>query len=432
MRRQQLTEAQITALLDPPTDQRELVRHYTLSAADLAAIRRCRGDCNRLGYALMLCYLRYPGRPLKAGERPPRLLLLFIAEQIDALSGVNRGLSRRGAEPTAPCGRTAGPPRVSSLGTRPAADLAGWVLPHAIENDRLVHLAGLVVEECRRRRIVVPSPSALERLCVQARYQARGEVQRRLTDGLSTDPVIPWDRLLASVEEAEALARSEEFDAYQMLGEHYAGIRRWAPTFLDAFVFQGVPAAAALMRAIDMLRDMNGRAVLTLPKSAPISFIRERWARHVFRDGGIDRLLRALRAVELRNRLRAGDVWVVGSRRYRAFEERLISRETLKELERDGTLPIAVDADFGRFIAARRALLNERLAATDVKANGGLLPDVLLDKGVLKITPIEKSTPLEAEALAAHETMIAPQRLCGSHDRLIYMIDLRRKQQSDT
>jgi hypothetical protein len=59
-----------------------------------------------------------------------------------------------------------------------------------------------------------------------------------------------------------------------MLGEHYAGIRRWTPTFLDAFVFQGVPAAA-LMRAIDMLRDMNRRAVLTLPKSAPISFIRE-------------------------------------------------------------------------------------------------------------------------------------------------------------
>src|SRR5262249_5361506 len=87
MRRQQLTEAQITALLDPPADQRELVRHYTLSAADLAAIRRCRGDHNRLGHALMLCYLRYPGRPLKARERPPRLLLLFIADQIDALPG---------------------------------------------------------------------------------------------------------------------------------------------------------------------------------------------------------------------------------------------------------------------------------------------------------------------------------------------------------
>jgi hypothetical protein len=29
-------------------------------------------------------------------------------------------------------------------------DLAGWMLPHAIENDRLVHLAGLVVEEYLR------------------------------------------------------------------------------------------------------------------------------------------------------------------------------------------------------------------------------------------------------------------------------------------
>src|ERR1700720_4217533 len=85
MRRQQLTKAQITALLDPPTDQRELVRHYTLSAEDLAAVRRCRGDHNRLGCALMLCYLRYPGRPLKAGEQPPAQLIAFAAEQIDAL-----------------------------------------------------------------------------------------------------------------------------------------------------------------------------------------------------------------------------------------------------------------------------------------------------------------------------------------------------------
>ena len=102
---------------------------------------------------------------------------------------------------------------------------------------------------------------------------------------------------------------------------------------------------------------MNRRAVLALPKSAPISFVRARWARHVLRGGGIDRRYYELCVLsELRDRLRAGDVWVVGSRQYRAFEERLISRETLKELERGGTLPIAVDADFECFIAARRAL----------------------------------------------------------------------------
>ena len=61
--------------------------------------------------------------------------------------------------------------------------------------------------------------------------------------------------------------------------------------------------------------------MLTLPKSAPISFVRERWARHVLRGGGIDRRYYELCVLsELRNRLRAGDVWVVGSRRYRSFE----------------------------------------------------------------------------------------------------------------
>jgi TnpA family transposase len=84
-RLQRLNEAQLTALFDPPTEQRELVRHYTLSASDLAAINRCRGDHNRLGYALMRCYLRYPGRAMRIGERPPMALLAFVAEQIDVL-----------------------------------------------------------------------------------------------------------------------------------------------------------------------------------------------------------------------------------------------------------------------------------------------------------------------------------------------------------
>ena len=82
-RRQQLTEAQISALFDPLTDPRELVRHYTLSEADIAMIRRCRGDHSRLGYALMLCYLRHPGRPRRLNERPPAALVSFVAEQID-------------------------------------------------------------------------------------------------------------------------------------------------------------------------------------------------------------------------------------------------------------------------------------------------------------------------------------------------------------
>ena len=107
--------------------------------------------------------------------------------------------------------------------------------------------------------------------------------------------------------------------------------------------------------------------------------------------------------------LRAGDVWVVGSRQYRSFEERLISRETLEELQQTGALPVATETDFECFIQSRQTLLNERLTAVDGRAKGGLLPDVTIEKGVLKITPIEKSTPSAAAALAERLYAMLPR-----------------------
>ena len=574
MRRQQLSEAQIVALFDPPTEQRELVRHYTLSDADLAMIRRCRGDYNRLGQALMLCYLRYPGRPLRADERPPEPLLAFVAEQIDVLPqsiddylSVERNRRNHAAELQDRL-------RLRPFGTRPAAELAIWLLPHAIEDERFGHLAELVVRACRQRRIVLPWPAALERLCTDVRHRARQEVHRRLTDGLSAEQrkrldaltqrreesgqnwltwlrqmpeaarpaamlglierlehvraigiapgrghlvhqarlaqlareadrttvqhvagyerqrrhatlvaisldlcvsltdqavdlfdrlvgaifrkaegrlarafqadarainekvrlyarvgaaliaahdgkqdafgaiatVIDWERFRTTVAEAEALARPEAFDAYQKLGEHYGAIRRWSPAFLEAFAFESVPASASLMRAIEVLREANRSGKSTLPKSAPIGFVRQRWAPLVLPGGAIDHRYYELCVLsELRDRLRAGDVWVAGSRQYRSFEERLISPQTLQDLQRSGTLPAAVETDFDCFIEARRTLLNERLTTTDARAKGGLLPGVTIDKGVLKIAPIEKSTPPEAEALAERLYAMLPR-----------------------
>ena len=135
MRRQQLTEAQIAALFDPLTDPRELVRHYTLSETDIATIRRCRGDHSRLGYALMLCYLRYPGRPLRVGERPPAALVSFVAEQIDVRPETTMIISSSSRTVGGTRG-IAGPTSAPALGTRRSPTLAGWLLPRAIEKRR--------------------------------------------------------------------------------------------------------------------------------------------------------------------------------------------------------------------------------------------------------------------------------------------------------
>lgn len=43
-----------------PTDE-ELARDWTLTAADLVQVRRCRGDDKRHSFALQLCVLRQHG-----------------------------------------------------------------------------------------------------------------------------------------------------------------------------------------------------------------------------------------------------------------------------------------------------------------------------------------------------------------------------------
>jgi TnpA family transposase len=58
-----------------------MVRHYTLSSEDLALINRRRGDPNRLGFALMLCYLHFPGRILQH-EVPVRRRLFPLVKRL--------------------------------------------------------------------------------------------------------------------------------------------------------------------------------------------------------------------------------------------------------------------------------------------------------------------------------------------------------------
>jgi TnpA family transposase len=75
--RELLSEQQRVSFHAPASDERGMVRHYTLSSEDLALIDRRRGDANRLGFTLMLCYLRFPGRILQQGEQPPAALCAF-------------------------------------------------------------------------------------------------------------------------------------------------------------------------------------------------------------------------------------------------------------------------------------------------------------------------------------------------------------------
>ncbi|CAH3784143.1 hypothetical protein AI2651V1_5040 (plasmid) [Klebsiella pneumoniae] len=81
-RRSILSAAERDSLLALPDTQDELIRLYTFSEPDLSLIRQRRGDANRLGVAVQLCLLRFPGQGLLPDAAVPMPLLQWIGRQL--------------------------------------------------------------------------------------------------------------------------------------------------------------------------------------------------------------------------------------------------------------------------------------------------------------------------------------------------------------
>jgi hypothetical protein len=66
-----------------PEEEAELIRLYTLTKSDLAFVRQHRGQHNRLGIAVQMSYLQFPGRVLGEKDKPSERLLNFVATQLE-------------------------------------------------------------------------------------------------------------------------------------------------------------------------------------------------------------------------------------------------------------------------------------------------------------------------------------------------------------
>jgi len=69
-------------LVAPPDDDGNRIRLYTSSDTDLALVRERRGKANRLGFAVQLCLLRYPGLALSAERAIDEGLIRWVVETL--------------------------------------------------------------------------------------------------------------------------------------------------------------------------------------------------------------------------------------------------------------------------------------------------------------------------------------------------------------
>ena len=549
----------------PPLEARDLIRYYTLSERDLSLIVRRRGDENRLGFAVQLCHLRFPGWTWQSDDDIPQTVVAFIAKQLKINSASldsyaqTRDTTRR--EHLREIAEAYG---FRSFGETEQTELSNALMPIALATDSGLRLVSEMLDAMREHKVIIPALSSVERFAWELRQQARDRVENQLISGLGEDekrrldllltsetesktvpltwlrqpPSVPsprnflrlaeklqyvralgfdlgvgrgvhqnrlrqlaregakmmphnlrriasghryavlvaflsnlagtltdqlvemhdhllgtllnkserdrdeaflaqgkainekvglyaqlgkaliqartdqddpytvidtvlgWDSFVETVTEAEKLARPADFDALEFALTRYSWFRQYTPTLLATLEFHGAPAVAPLLQALTLLRKMNVEGSRTVPRDAPLSFVKPRWRRYVIQSGGIDRRYYELCALdELRGRLRAGDVWVVGSKQYQDFGDYLLPLERWRQRTNAKDVPVAVETDFDTYLEARSGTLHEALSKVDGLLARGELPDVKLAGNTLRMSPLKKAVPEGVEML---------------------------------
>ncbi|MCL2768071.1 MAG: Tn3 family transposase [Synergistaceae bacterium] len=154
----------------------EIAKHYTFTDSDMEIINRRRRGHNRLGFAVQLCCLRNPGWSLSNMILIPDTVLNYIAAQLHTDPAEFEQYAQR--ENT----------RLEHLkelrdeyGYKVFADTDGdymleFLTPYAMENDDIRRLMVLSIEELKKRMIILPGITTIEKIVSESLKKANDTI----------------------------------------------------------------------------------------------------------------------------------------------------------------------------------------------------------------------------------------------------------------
>lgn len=140
---------------------------------------------NRLGFAVQLCALRHPGRPLEPLEVPPAAMLTFVANQVGADPKLFEDYAHRAETRREHLLELQQHLRLRSF------RLADWRACLQIganaawATDRGEPIVQAMLAHLRTERVLVPAAAVLERIGLAARVRARKRAFQALAEGLT-------------------------------------------------------------------------------------------------------------------------------------------------------------------------------------------------------------------------------------------------------
>lgn len=222
-RRSILSAAERESLLALPDSKDDLIRHYTFNDTDISIIRQRRGPANRLGFAVQLCYLRFPGVILGVDELPFPPLLKLVADQLKV--GVESWNEYGQREQTRR-------EHLSEL---------------AMQTDKGIVLASALIGHLRRQSVILPALNAVERASAEAITRANRRIYDALAEPLADAHRRRLDDLLKRRDNGKTtwlawLRQSPAKPNSRHMLEHIERLKAWQaldlPTGIERLVHQ--------------------------------------------------------------------------------------------------------------------------------------------------------------------------------------------------
>ncbi|MBW8081584.1 Tn3 family transposase (plasmid) [Enterococcus faecium] len=202
--RELLTPEQRQAFMQIPEDEWILGTYFTFSKRDLEIVNKRRREENRLGFAVQLAVLRYPGWPYTHIKSIPDSVIQYISKQI--------GVS--------PSSLDHYPQRENTLWDhlkeiRSEYDFVTFTLSEyrmtfkylhqlALENGDAIHLLHECIDFLRKNKIILPAITTLERKVWEARAMAEKKLFNTVSKSLTNEQKEKLEGIITSQHPSES------------------------------------------------------------------------------------------------------------------------------------------------------------------------------------------------------------------------------------
>lgn len=179
----------------------ELGSFYTFSLDDLKIINQHRRDYNKLGFAVLLCSLRYPGWPISRSESIPQTLLKYISKQLNINCEVFPQYFQRDATRLEHLDEIRQRYGYRNFTIKEYKNLLLYLQKEAMNNGKGIYLINLALDELRKYKVIYPAISTIERAVWEARKYAEDKIYKIINRNITDEQRSKLDNLLQSSED---------------------------------------------------------------------------------------------------------------------------------------------------------------------------------------------------------------------------------------